>query len=417
MLTCPSVSVVQESVPNVQPGSPEEMCLDDTTFVTMGNDVTYLESPREFPGTPDESIQQTPGRPAVPQIQVQGSDHRSVTPPIPSPTFTGFHSALSRQQVTPGHDNGRELDGHTLIGGETPSVLVNRDEGPSMLSYMSANQSFADDPENDDENEESLQSQEHERQVVSENLAPPGESGDSGAPSGSLLSTIDRTGSHGAEDSMSVDKEVKRERGNAAPSSSAESWRELLNRLRNGPSEPDEILAISETNESSGPLEDSELLQDSLLQSNLELDFSFIDTARASNSRSPNPPMSAQQDAQSQMPNTLPPSFKSKSPPLSTRSKSPQRALESVSASQIPASQASELIDLTSSPRESPEPSASNSNPSQRSKSALFGDSQLDNGPRSSGQPTRVSTGKLQHMVEVSVSPLSQKKKRTSRKF
>ncbi|KAJ5121129.1 uncharacterized protein N7515_009090 [Penicillium bovifimosum] len=416
------VSVVQESVPIVQPGSPEEMYLDDTTFVTMGNDVTHLESPRESPGMPDESIEQTPGRPAVPQIQVQASDHRRVTPPIPSPTFTGFHSALSRQQTTPGLDNGRELEGRTLIGGETPSALVNRDEDPSMLTYMSANQSFADDPEDEDENEESFQSQEHERQVVPESLAPPGESGDSGAPSGSLLSTIDRAGSQGAQESTPVEKEVKEEvrkevkeeKRSAAPTSSAESWRQLLDRLRNKSEPEPEMMSLSD---SPGPFEDSEQLQDSLLQSNVELDFSFIDTARASSSRSPHPTMSAQQDAQSQKPNPFPPSSPSESPSLFTRSKHSQHALKSSAASQIPASQVSEVIDLTSSPRGSPEPSGSNLKLSQRSKSALFGDSQLDDGSRSSRQLTRASTGNIQHMVGVSVSPSSIKKKRTSRKF
>lgn len=428
MLTCPSVSVVQESVPNAQPTLSEEMYLDDTTFVTIGNEVSRLESPRESPGMPDEPIQQTPGR-GVPQIQVQrGSDERSITPPIPSPSFTGFHSARSWQQMTPGAELSRELEGHTLIGGETPSALVNRDEDPSAMSYASANQSFADDPED----QEMSEHQEHERQVVEENLVPPGESGESGPQSGSLLSTIDRNGHNGASDSDSlfVKRDTKKEKDNATPNSSSESWKDLLNRLRNGPSEPGDSLITSEadSNEDDGNnnSEDNnsegnqspERLEDSVQHSYLDLNFSPLDTPRVSNSRSPNPPTSAQQDAQSQKQASFPSAFETGSPAPSTRSKLSQRVHESESASQIPASQASEVIDLTSSPRESPEPSTSNSNPSQRSKSAVYGKSQRDEDiPRSSGRPPRASTGRLQHMVEVSISPSSQKKRRSSRKF
>ncbi|KAJ5484498.1 hypothetical protein N7453_011966 [Penicillium expansum] len=436
------VSVVHESVPNAQPALSDEMYLDDTTFVTIGNEVSRLDSPRESPGMPDEPIQQTPGR-GVPQIQVQrGSDERSITPPIPSPSFTGFHSARSWQQMTPGVELSRELEGHTLIGGETPSAVVNRDEDPSVLSYASANQSFADDPED----QEMLGHQEHDRQVVNENLAPPGESGDSGPQSGSLLSTIDRNGNDGASDSESlfVKQDTQRGNDNATPTSSSESWRELLNRLRNGPSEPGDSLVTSpadnnednnednndNNNSEGGNSEDNsegdvsegnqspERLEDSVQHSYLDLNFSPLDSPRASTSRSPNPPMSAQQDSQSQKQASFPSAFETESPSASTRSKLSQRVHESEPASQIPASQASEVIDLTSSPRESPEPGISNSNPSQRSKSAVYGKSQRDKDiPRSSGRPPRASTGRLQHMVEVSISPPSQKKRRSSRKF
>lgn len=431
MLTCPSVSVVQETVPNAQPAFSEEMYLDDTTFVTIGNEVSRLESPRESPGMPDEPIQQTPGR-SVPHIQVQsGSDQRGVTPPIPSPSFTGFHSARSWQQMTPGVELSRELEGHTLIGGDTPSALVNRDEDPSVLSYASANQSFADDHEDQQMSEH----QEHERQVVNENLMRPGESGGSGPQSGSLLSTIDRNGNDGASDSESlfVKRDPKSEKHSATPNSSSESWRDLLNRLRSGPSEPGDSLVASEgdnnednsdgnnneDNNSEGDISEDnnsegnqtpERLEDSLQHSYLDLNFSPLDSPRASNSRSPNPLMSAQQDAQAQKQASFPSPFEQDSPATSTRSKLSQRVHESASASQIPASQGSEVIDLTSSPRESPEPSAS--------KSAVYGKSQrAEDIPRSSGRPPRASTGRLQHMVEVSISPSSQKKKRSSRKF
>lgn len=364
---------------------------------------------------PDEPIQQTPGR-GVPQIQVQsGSNERSVTPPIPSPSFTGFHSARSWQQMTPGVELSRELEGHTLIGGDTPSALVNRNEDPSVLSYASANQSFADDPED----QEMSDYEEHERQVVNENLVPPVDSGDSGPQSGSLLSTIDRNGNDGASDSGSlfVERDTKIDKPSAAPNSSSESWRDLLDRLRNGPSEPNDSLITSEANNSEGN-HSPERLEGSLQNSYLDLNFSAPDSPRASTSRSPNPSMSAEQDVQSQKQNSLPSSFEMESPAASTRSKFSQRVRESESASQIPASQTSDVIDLTSSPRESPEPSTSNSNPSQRSKSAVYGKSQRGDTPHSSGHPPRASTGRLQHMVEVSISPSSQKKKRrSSRKF
>ncbi|KAJ5782124.1 hypothetical protein N7457_003898 [Penicillium paradoxum] len=390
------VSVVQESVPNAQPASPEEMYHDDTTFVTIGNEVAHLESPHDSPGMPDEPIQHTPGR----------SGERSVTPPIPSPSFTGFHSARSWQPVTPGAEISRELEGHTLIGGETPSVPVNRDEDPSVLSYTSANQSFADDPENQE-----TPSQAHERQVVDENLAPPGESGDSGPQSGSLLSTIDRTGGDDAPYSTIVQRDSRREKRNAAPTSSAESWRELLNRLRNGPSEPDESLAISESNEDSDHPQDNELLQGSPAHSYLDLNLSSSESPEPSNSHSSSSPMSAQRNAQSPNPSPLPPSFETESPPLSTRSKISKISLgmrESFPLSQIPASQASEVIDLTSSPGGSPEPSTYNSNRLQRPKSALLG------GSYRASQP---STENPKTMGEVGMSLSSQKKKRRSRKF
>ncbi|KAJ5807566.1 hypothetical protein N7447_011022 [Penicillium robsamsonii] len=421
------VSVVHESVPNAQQALSEEMYLDDTTFVTIGNEVSHLESRSESPGMPDEPIQQTPGR-GLPQIQVQtGSDGRSVTPPIPSPSFNGFHSARSWQQTTPGAELSRELEGHTLIGGETPSALVNRDEDPSVLSYASANQSFAVEPED----QEMSDNQEYERQVVAEPLMPPGDSRDSGPQSGSLLSTIDRSGNDGTSGSLFVKRDTIREKHSATPNSSTESWRDLLNRLRNGPSEPSESLIASEANNSEENSSEENIseenisegnqspqrLEDSLQHSYLDLNFSPLDSPRASNSRSPIPPMSAQQNTQSQKQNSFPSPFETESPAASTRPKLSQRVHESKSASQIPASQTSEVIDLTSSPSGSPEPSTSNTNPSQRSKSARHGNSQRENTPRSPGRPSRASTGRLQRMVEVSISPSSQKKRRSSRKF
>lgn len=382
------------------------MELDETTFVTIGNEVSHLESTHDSPGVPDE-VQKTPGPAAVPQIQVQvGSDQRSVTPPIPSPSFTGFHSARSWQQVTPGLNPEGNLEGHTLVGGETPSAVMNHDEGPSMLSYMSANQSF--------ETEETPD--QHERQVI-ETLAPP-ESGESGPQSGSLLSTIN---GDGASDSQPLKKEMK-EKSNTAPisSSRSESWTDLLSRLRNGQADPDQLLVISDDESNADkeswvvsmtpdPGDNNADNQSSHSNSNFAKDKSGSKPP----SPSPQPPKSTQKEP-SNPPNTdgthLVNFF---SPAASTRSKQSQRARESVGqipGSPILGSQASAAIDLTSSLAGSPEPEPISTS------SAAFG---TDKNSHRSG-PSRASTGRFQR-VEVSISPSqsqkSQKKRRTSRKF
>jgi hypothetical protein len=381
---------------------------DETTFVTLENEISHLRSPRESPGVPDE-VQKTPGPAAVPQIQVQiESVQRSVTPPIPSPSFTGFHSARSWQQVTPGLNEEGNLEGHTLVGGETPSVMMNRDEGPSMLSYTSANQSFDDTEETREQ---------HDRQVV-ETLAPP-ESNESGPQSGSLLSTIDGDGASG---SQAVKRESKKGKRNTAPTSSSrsESWTDLLSRLRNGYSDPDQLPAISDDEAvEKSPEPVNNIVDNSPLGSDEDDDSVSGDSHSPSSnspSLSPKPPTSAQKDPSTEDPNRLVNFF---SPAASIRSKQSQRAREStdqtpgsqIPASQIPASQTSAVIDLTSSPVGSPEPEHT---PSRRAKSALFGSDKSS--PRSGHG--RTSTGRVQRMVEVSISPSqSQKKRRTSRKF
>lgn len=379
------------------------MDLDETTFVTIGNEVSHLESPRD-------SIGPAP----VPQIQVQiGSAERSVTPPIPSPTFTGFHSARSWQQRTPGPNQENNLEGHTLVGGETPSVVINHDEGPSMLSYTSANQSFDDAGETPDH---------HERQVV-ESLPPP-ESGGSGPQSGSLLSTIRGDGASGSQPAK---KESKKEKRNTAPTSSSrsESWTDLLSRLGNGESDPDRLLAISDDDGASGgspelePESEHSNGDNHSSHSASASEKSGSNSPSSSPSPSPQPPTSAQKDPATTDGTHLVDFF---SPAASTRSKKSKRARESVDhnsrpqlpTSQIPASQASAVIDLTTSPVGSPEPEHT-STPSRRAKSALFGADK--NSPRSG--PLRASTSKVQKMVGVSVSPSQsqRKKRRSSRKF
>lgn len=373
LLTLPSVSVVQESVPNAELAP--EMDLDETTFVTIGNEVSRLDSPRESADAPGES-QQTPGE--LPQIQVQaGSNPRSVTPPIPSPSFTGFHSARSWQQETPGLDG--NLEGRTLVGGETPSARINRDEGPFMLSYTSANQSFDDTPHDTPD--------QPERQVV-ETLVPPGESGPASA---SLLSTIETTG--GMPSSQNVKKESIK---NEPPRSSAESWAAMLERLRGGPSEIDELLSISDTDISGEPFGPKSPSKSPKLPKNTQNGTSdsadpthLLDFFSPAGSSRPKQSQSARESASSRIPESEP------------------------SASQIPGSQMSEIIDLTSSPAGSPAPEPKTT-PSQRRKSSRSG--QKQDPPQS--RRSRASTGGSRPAVVVTNSPAqSQKKRRTSRMF
>jgi hypothetical protein len=379
------------------------MDLDETTFVTLEDDISHPLSPREAPAVPDE-VQKTPGPAAVPQIQVQiESAQRSVTPPIPSPSFTGFHSARSWQQVTPGLNQEGNLEGHTLIGGETPSIMINRDDGPSMLSYTSANQSFDDAEETPEQ---------HERQLV-ESLAAP-ESNESGPQSGSLLSTISGSA---PPVSQPVKAETKRETSNAAPSSSSrsESWTDLLSRLRNGDPNLSQMLEISddEIDETAAEPE----MENNIVDNQRSFDGDGANDSVSSpdspdSSPSTKPPTSAQKDPSTEDPNRLVNFF---SPAASTRSKKSQRARESTnppSGSQIPASQASAVIDLTSSAGASPEPEPT-STPSRRSKSAHFSTKKSS----SQSGPGRASTGRMQPVVEVSVSPARSQKRRTSRKF
>ncbi|CAG7917342.1 unnamed protein product [Penicillium olsonii] len=384
------VSVVEESVPNTQP-SPE-MDLDETTFVTIGNEISWLESPREPANSPPGEAKQTPG--GLPQIEVQtGSDQRSVTPPIPSPDFTGFHSARSWQQETPGLD--ANLEGRTLVSAETPSAGANRDEGPSVVSYASANQSF-DDTTNDVPDEP-------ERQVV-ESLVPPGESG---PQSGSLLSTIDSNGVVPSSQVIKQENVKKEQRGE--PRSSRESWSDMLERLRGGQSDAYELLSISDSDVD----EDTSALE--------PLQWPSSSKKSKSPPKSPQPPKSTPNDASNPADPTHLLSFFS--PAGSTRSKKSQLAREPApgqpsgsapKASQIPASQASQIVDLTLSTDGSPAPESSLT-PSQRRRSARFDPKQEST--RSQG--SRASTTGSQPVVEVFSSPAqSQKKKRrTSRKF
>jgi hypothetical protein len=444
--------------------------VDETTFVTIGNEVSHLQSLRRSPGLPVEPpAMETFDEVTLPQIQVQnGSDERSVTPPIPSPSFTGFHSARSWQPATPGltvtAENGN-LEGHTLVGGETPSALANPEEDPSYLSFLSANQSFADTSMNMEQEPESEQEQEQDRQIVIDNPMPPAESGGSGPQSGSLLSTIGMSGDGAGDSFVAINATV--EDHDVGPASSAQSWKDLLSRLGRSPLNSEE----EDENEEYGSDEDEDKdennneeveeeededededdheredenedgpspqenygangshdqVQHSMEPPDLELDLGFKSPSPFRSS-SPKPPPSAQKEAQKK-PEQSPPYLETEPPAASTRLKLSQRSRESGSASQIPASQMSEVIDLTSSTNATPEPEPENSgaqpqsqsqsqSQSQRSKSERFKKPEGDTS-KSLGWKTRASTGagRLQQMTEVSISP-SSKKRRSSRKF
>jgi hypothetical protein len=435
--------------------------VDETTFVTIGNEVSRIQSPRRSPGLPIEPpAMETLDEVTVPQIQVQnGSDERSVTPPIPSPSFTGFHSARSWQPATPGltvtSENGN-LEGHTLVGGETPSALANPEEDPSYLSFLSANQSFADTSINLEQEPESEQEQgqEQDRQIVNDNPMPPAESGGSGPQSGSLLSTIGMSGDGAGDSLVAINSTL--EDHDVNPTSSAQSWKDLLNSLGRSPlnSEEEDVneeygsdedededednndVVEEEEEEGHGhededkdedgpsPQENYEAdgshdqMQDSMEPSNHELYLGY-ESPSPFRSSSPKPAPSAQKEAE-QKPEQSFPSLQTEPPAASTRLKFSQRSRGSGSASQIPASQMSEVIDLTSSTHATPEPEPENSgaqSQSQRSKSERFKEPKGVIS-RSLGRKTRASTGtgRLQQMTEVSISP-SRKKRRSSRKF
>lgn len=374
------------------------MDLDETTFVTIGNEVSHLGSPREYSVDPDE-VQQTPGTGALPEIQVQvGSGQRSVTPPIPSPSFTGFHSAQSGQ--TPGlYSN---LEGHTLVGGETPSAAMNREEGPSMLSYTSANQSFEDTPE------EAQTPDQQERQVV-ENLAPHGDSVESGSgpQSGSLLSTI-RSNDVVPSSQHAKGQSIKKEKPSGAPPTSGESWADILARLKGGPgadqtlNDTDSDLDISDR--SPEPEEGEE-------------------PGTPGSSSKHSSPHNSSTGTGNDLSNPTDPTHLLNffSPAASTRSQK-SRVRDSILAqisepqlpvgSQFSASQASQVIDLTSSPHGSPEPE-SQTTPSRRTRTERL---KKPESPRT--ELPRASTGQLQPTVEIPVSPApSRKRRRTTRKF
>lgn len=389
-------------MPNAQGPAidPADMDLDETTFVTLVTAASQIGSPVRS----DVPSIQIPGGVRLPQIQGQDADdENSDTHAVPSPSFSGFHSAFSSPGTRIG---GRfdglieetNLDGHTLIEEpsaftliEEPSALDNSNQDHSALSFLSVNQSVSDQPS---------ESQHQDRQVVDESLLAANGSGGND----SLLSVVPPQ-----ENSLSGKSTPARSPITRSPSGQkantpkgSASWEKLLDMLRTGNPELDNT-DQDKDDEMNEDHEDN----DSLVHS--EQNPRLSQPSPPSSSRSSRkPPTSAQRP---QSPKSNP--ELSETPAGSTRSKKP------VASPPPNASQLSEIIDLTSSP------SAGASQPSQNARSDnsdrvsnAGGD---DNPPQSSGRPTRLSTDTMQR-VEVSVSPATSKasrksKKRSSRKF
>ncbi|KAJ5893046.1 hypothetical protein N7504_009737 [Penicillium tannophilum] len=383
------ISVIADSMPNAQLVPPlDSMDLDETTFVTL---VTANESPQRLSDVP--SIR-TPG--GTMHLVTQGQDaddEHSDTPVVPSPSFSGFHSALSspgmRLRFNIEAEDGN-LDGHTLVGeaSSIPRDVSNQDI--STLSFLSANESIAHDVSE-------IQEQ-HDRQVVDEPQIAPGANG-SGPDS--LLSQV-QNAANANSDQSKLSPAPARSTVEESPDPRAE------------PSEPWEDIVSTPSHENSdhgkdevGYNDDQDEDKDSLLHSNQSVDLSPHPSPPPPSSRSSNkPPPSAQPEPHPEKSHKAKAVARSKteSPAGSVRTK---RRAARASTSQINSSQTSEVMDLTSSP-------APTSDPTGKSQQ----DAPQKPGTGDDSAPARQS--KMQRMTEVSVSPKTgqkKSKKRLSRKF
>ncbi|KAJ5175618.1 uncharacterized protein N7482_001495 [Penicillium canariense] len=403
-----TVSVVEDSMPNAQLASPPPpvgmdldettfVSLDDNTFVTLVTAASRPQSPNESPArASDVPSRRTPGGVPLPHTRGRDADDdHSDTPAVPSPSFSGFHSARS----SPGARLGSRfseigesnLDGHTLIGDQAMLAVDNSIQDLSTLSFLSANQSFSD----------MQQSAQHDPQAVDESFL-------SGA-NDSLLSVvhnpIERVSakSSPARSVIAASHNSSRKEG---PPQTPVSQENILDMLRSGWLEPDNT--DQDRDEADEDLNDPED-HDSVIHSEQSL--------RLSPQPSSNPPTSAQQEPHSLLNPSTDYQLEHDSPAAATRSK----RLAPTSASQPNQSQTSDIIDLTQSPLPDLSQDTHGSEHSQsRWESQPNGDEHTL--PQSSGRKTRKSTGKIQHMSEVIISPQAsqkkdKKKKRSSRKF
>ncbi|KAJ5929759.1 hypothetical protein N7454_006709 [Penicillium verhagenii] len=322
------ISVIADSMPNVQLAPPQEdMDLDETTFVTL---VTAHESPQRLSDIPSIRI---PGGTTITAIRQDADDEHSDSPAVPSPSFSGFHSARSSPGMRLRFNDQVEdsnLDGLTLVG-EAQSVLDASNQDISALSFLSANESISHDGSQ-------IQGQ-HDRQVVDE---PQHALGASGSGPDSLLTQVLHTNGSNSEQSKS-------------PPAPARSVVEETPENREEPSGSwEDILRTSSQENSDHEKEEADHEdKDSLLHSNQSPAL----TPRPSPPFSPSsslrsahiPPPSAQPEVLSQKSkkSKTTPKLKIESPTSSAHFKS--RA-DRPSASQMNASQMSEVIDLTSSP-------------------------------------------------------------------
>lgn len=386
-------------MPNVQPSPPPEsvdMDLDETTYVTLVTAASQNGSPAR---ASDAASVQTPGGVRLPHTRLlDPDDEQSDSPAIPSPSFSGFHSARSSPGARlsnryHGEIEEGNLDGHTLVG-ESQSLLAD----PSALSLLSANQSASDQPS---------ENQQHDRQVVDESLAHTTGSGENGTDS--LLSIMPHQGADGHfsprwSHARSVDGSPEAQKESTPKSTS--KWLDILNVLRSGQPEQDNDQDRDERDDTNDDRED----HDSLVHSDPSLGFSPRPSPPVSSLRSSRKARRSAQRSQSQA--SQPESILEEAPAASTRSKKPTGP----SGSEPNPSQFSEIIDLTA---DNPTPSDSGSRGKTRDEGTVRvsrpeGDD--DTHHRSPDRSTHAPAGKVQLLQEVSISPGSSHAKKKSKK-
>ncbi|KAJ5273875.1 hypothetical protein N7478_009000 [Penicillium angulare] len=399
-------------MPNAQLAPPSvDMDLDETTFVTL---VTANESPARISDIP--TIQTPNGGVLIPRSRDHDIDDEiSDSPAVPSPSFSGFHSARSSPGTTSrfntevGESN--NLDGHTLIGDGQSFLADGSNQDLSAVSFLSANPSIS--------NSRSQSQEQFERQVVEE---PRVTSGANGSGNDSLLSQVqNENGANSINSTTSSPQryvqespDVRREDETREPP----SWDNVWSLLKSGlPSRED---ADQDKDELEEDMNDDQEDQDSLLHSNQSPDLSPHPSPLPTSSRSSRkPPPSAQREPSSQKSQGSQKSKSSSKIKTESRSASTNSNQDSQKPKVIMnASQMSEVVDLTSD-SVSPRPHTAASAPITPGQKSKSGAQNANTSPGPSDVPTASSTGKVQRMVEVSISPRTsqKKKKRLSRKF
>lgn len=372
-------------MPNAQLAPPTDMDLDETTFVTS---ITSNEYPDR---TSDITSIRVPGRAAVIAQGLDVEDEQSDSLMVPSPSFSGFHSARSSpgasRMLNNVGDESNILDGHTLIE-EHQSTFV--DVSNQDLSFLSAHEHSPSDAQ--------TQSQEqHDRQVVPELQVPAGANGSGNDSLLSIVRTeIDGNSAPSKPSSIRSMVEESPDVRRDYAGEDMDDWEEIHQALASPTSSHDDLGREKDKLESHTDDED----QDSLVHSNQSLNPSPRPSPPTS-SHSRKPPPSAQRDSPSQ---TTPKTKKSKaslkcetdSPAAATRSQRTGRKTDS----EIPFFDDIEVIDLT-------QPSSVPNTPHRPE-------------PAEEDTPQSAIKSKIQHMKEVSITPIkSQKKskKRSSRKM
>ncbi|KAF7714740.1 Uncharacterized protein PECH_007723 [Penicillium ucsense] len=387
-----TVSIVEDSMPNNQPASspssPIEMDLDETTYVTLETAASRLPSLNGSPARATEAASSRTPTAAAARLRVPrgryADDEYSESPAVPSPNFSGFHSARSSPGTSLGpryHELGDSgLDGHTLVGEQSMLAVGHANHDMSALSFTSANQSFSNTQQD---------STPQDRQVVDNSHI---------SASNETLVSMARHTVEAAETDLT--KSSPAPSVSSRPSSSSEEQQSE----RPTPTQNSSMLELLESDcfnagdtEAEREVEDDDDdddEEDSVLHSNQSPDLSSQPSPRphASAQHGSHPSPSLNDDSLRQY----------GSPATSTRSKHPQHSF----ASQLSVSQVSEVIDLTE--KSSPGPLASHSSSPQRPTT-----NGIANDDQSSTSKATASSSKIQEMAEVAVSPgLSQKAKK-----